>query len=66
MILNLCQHAQEFLHTHNAPPKPSFHEEMMTNQRKEAERKAQERMQRDELLRQNEQKQVTSLHTCIF
>ena len=58
MILELCQHAQEYLRKYNLPPKSSFYEEMMENQRKFQEMKAKEKQQQLELQIQAQQKQV--------
>ena len=37
MILQLTNHIQEFLHTHNKPPSLSFFEQMVANQMKQEE-----------------------------
>ena len=58
MILELCQHVQEFLRTHNRPPPPSFYEEMMANKRKQEEKQAQEKQKLHEIHIRDQQKQV--------
>ncbi|CAG0879388.1 unnamed protein product [Darwinula stevensoni] len=39
MVLDLCQHVQKFLHAHRREPAKSFYEEMLSQQKKEAEAK---------------------------
>ncbi len=58
MILELAQHVQTFLRQYNAPPAQSFHEQMLTNQRRAEEKHAQEQMRKAELLKKKEEKQV--------
>ena len=59
MILELCQHAQEYMHKHNVPPKSSFYEEMMENKRKCEEQKAKEKQKQLEHHIKVQQRQVT-------
>ena len=42
MIYELAQHVQAFLHRYNLPPAKSFHEQMLSNQKKKEETKLEE------------------------
>ena len=58
MILDLCQHVQNFLHQHNKPPFKSFYEEMLSNKQKEDEKVFQAQQKRLEIKKKKEEKQV--------
>ncbi|ELU08629.1 hypothetical protein CAPTEDRAFT_99925, partial [Capitella teleta] len=66
MILELCQHIQSFLHTHNCPPPTSFHEQMLRNQRRQDEENKRKRDRQQEILRQREEKQGEEIEAEIL
>lgn len=65
MILDLCQHIQGFLHTHNRPPPSSFYEQMLQNKQRQDEVVQQEIDKHQEMLRQKEERQVTWHWTSV-
>lgn len=58
MIYELADHVQGFLSKHNKPPSRSFHEEMLKNQRRQQEKRAQEEKQRMDLQRKRAEETV--------
>ena len=58
MILELAQHVKDFLHKHNHPPAKSFHEQMLSNQKRKEERKKEEEKRRQEEERKKLDKQA--------
>ncbi|XP_071485628.1 eIF-2-alpha kinase GCN2-like [Diadema antillarum] len=55
MILELAQHVQQFLHSHNVPCPKSFYEEMMNNQKRAEEKTAREQQKQLELQKKREE-----------
>ena len=58
MILDLAQHVQGFLHSHNKPPSRSFYDEMLTNQRLQKEAVDKANQKKLDIQKKKELKQV--------
>ena len=58
MIMELAQHVQNFLHSHNVPGFKSFYEEMMSNKKREEEKVAKEQQKQLEFQRKKQEKEV--------
>eukprot|EP00057_Strongylocentrotus_purpuratus_P031627 XP_785160.3 PREDICTED: eukaryotic translation initiation factor 2-alpha kinase 4 [Strongylocentrotus purpuratus] len=61
MILELAQHVQQFLHSHNVPGPKSFYEEMMSNQKRAEEKVAREQKKKMELRKKREELEILEM-----
>ena len=59
MIMELAQHIQHFLHSHNVPGFKSFYEEMMSNKKREEEKVAKEQQKMLDFQRKKHEKEVS-------
>ncbi|XP_041467880.1 eIF-2-alpha kinase GCN2-like isoform X1 [Lytechinus variegatus] len=57
MILELAQHVQQFLHSHNVPGPKSFYEEMMSNQKRAEEKVERDKRKQQELRKKREERE---------
>ena len=58
MINDLALHVRNYLSTYNVPPAKSFHEQMLSNQKKREEQKIQDEMRKQEEERKKAERQV--------
>ena len=65
MILDLAQHVQGFLQSHNKPPSHSFYDEMLTNQRLQKEAIDKANQKKLDIQKKKEMKQVCGELTML-